>query len=557
MGSKKSYVLYLLFAILLLLVTNGVGGLFYKRFDLTRTKRYTLSEAAERIVEKIDTAVRIDVLLGGRVPPEFRRLRDETRHLLEEFRAVNTNILFNFIDPLADEEAGNDTVEQLRQLGLAPAAVTNETRGGVSQELVFPWALASYGKKTVKIPLLKNKLGTTAEARITNSVQALEYAFTDAFVKLTLNKRKKIAMLKGNGELEDRYVADFITALSGYYDIAPFTLDSVAVNPEQTLNALGAYDLVLVAKPTEAFSDGEKYVLDQYLLNGGKMLWLVDKVRIEMADLYNENGKAPAVPRLLNLDDLFFKYGIRIAPVLVNDLYFTQIVLATGAGNTSEYTPVPWMYSPMVFSANDHPVNTNIEALRFQFANAIDTLSNAITKTVLLTSSPLSKRVGVPTEISLDMVKQQPDRATYNDGLIPLAVLLEGNFTSVFRNRVKPFSLKQMKDEGVATKVIVISDGDLIKNAIRNGKPLELGYDKWTNNFYGNKEFLLNCVNYLLDDTGVINIRSKKLTLAFLDQEKVSTRRMLWQFITIGLPLGLLLLFGGLFYIFRKRKYTV
>ncbi|MEM9687066.1 MAG: gliding motility-associated ABC transporter substrate-binding protein GldG, partial [Bacteroidota bacterium] len=455
--------LYLVLAILLLLVTNGIAGIFYKRFDLTRTKRYTLSEAAKRTVEEIDATIRIDILLGGRVPSEFRRLQAETRYLLEEFRAVNTNILFNFVDPLADEEAGNETVEQLRQLGLTPAAVTNEARGRLSQELVFPWALASYGKKTVRIPLLKNKLGATAEARITNSVQALEYAFTDAFVKLTLNKRKKIAMLKGNGELEDRYIADFITALSGYYDIAPFTLDSVAVNPEQTLNALGTYDLVLIAKPTEAFSGKEKYVLDQYLLNGGKMLWLIDKVSIEMEDLYNENGTSPALPRMLNLDDLFFKYGIRIATVLVKDLYFTQIVLASGEGNNSQYTPVPWVYSPMVFSANDHPINTNIEALRFQFANAIDTLSNAITKTVLLSSSSLSKRVRTPTEISLNMIKQQPDRATYNDGLIPLAVLLEGNFTSVFKNRVKPFSFKQAKDEGVATKVIVISDGDLIK----------------------------------------------------------------------------------------------
>ncbi len=557
MPGKRSYPLTIAVAFLVLIIVNGIASRFHKRLDLTANQRYTLSEASKDIIRKIESPVVIDVLLGGNVPSEFKTLQKETRYVLEEFNTINSAIKFNFTDPLEDQIIADETIDQLQQLGLTPTSITSEEGGKFSQELLFPWALANYGAKTVRVPLLKNKLGATTEERITNSVQALEYAFTDAFVKLTLEERKKIAILKGNGELEDIYITDFLSTLKSYYNIAPFTLDSVAVNPEKTLHELREFQLVLIAKPTTAFTNKEKYVLDQYLLNGGTLLWLVDKVAVEIEDLYNETGKTLALPRDLNLDDLFFKYGIRVNPVLVNDLYFTQIVLATGEGNDAQYNPVPWLYSPMVFPANTHPINTNTEALRFQFANAIDTLPNTINKTVLLSSSPLSKPITTPTEISLDIIRQQPDKATYTKGGMPMAVLLEGRFTSVFKNRVKPFTISDAKAEGEETKLIVISDGDLIKNDLRNGQPLELGYDKWTNNFYGNKEFLLNCVNYLLDDTGVINIRSKALQLAFLDSKKVARKKGFWQFVTIGSPIVIVLISGWLFQWYRKRKYAV
>jgi gliding-associated putative ABC transporter substrate-binding component GldG len=254
---------------------------------------------------------------------------------------------------------------------------------------------------------------------------------------------------------------------------------------------------------------------------------------------------------------MFFSYGIRINPDLINDLYFTQIVLATGEGNNSEYNPVPWVYSPMVFSHNDHPINNNLEALHFEFANSIDTQSNDIKKTILLTSSPLSKTVGVPKEINLDIIKIEPNKESYNNGLQPLAVLLEGNFTSVYKNRIKPLALNNSKDDGESSKMIVISDGDLIKNQINNNSPLELGYDKWTNNFYGNKEFLLNCVNYLLDDTGLINIRSKEIAVAFLNKEKVARDKTFWKSLNIGAPLIFLAVIGLVFNYYRKKKYAI
>lgn len=260
--------------------------------------------------------------------------------------------------------------------------------------------------------------------------------------------------------------------------------------------------------------------MDQYMVQGGKSIWMMDQVNMEMDSIYAGGGEAIAVPRDLNLKDMFFKYGVRITPVLVNDLYFTQIVLATGEGNDSQYNPLPWFYYPMVFSQNNHPINTNIEAVRFQFTSPIDVLENDYKKTILLQSSPLSKTDGIPRVVSLDMINQQPDRELYNNGNLPLAVLIEGNFTSMYKNRVKPLRLQNTMEEGPENKMIVISDGDVIKNQLRNGRPLELGYDKWTSSFYGNKEFLVNSTNYLLDHTGLINIRNKKVSIPLLDVKK-------------------------------------
>src|SRR5690606_29429830 len=238
-------------------------------------------------------------------------------------------------------------------------------------------------------------------------------------------------VLKGNGELDDIYMADFLTTLRDYYNLAPFTLDSVAVSPKKTLRELRKYDMILVAKPTEPFSDEEKSVLDQYVMHGGKSLWLIDQVHAEMDSLYNESGKTYALPQDLNLGDMFFSYGVRINPVLINDLYFTQIVMATGEGSASRYDPYPWYYAPMVISEDNHPVNNNLEAVRFDFANAMDTLKNNIRKIILLSSSPLSKTVATPAEIDLDIITREPDKASYNNGNQPLAVLLEGKFNAV------------------------------------------------------------------------------------------------------------------------------
>ncbi|MCJ7466314.1 MAG: gliding motility-associated ABC transporter substrate-binding protein GldG [Maribacter sp.] len=542
-------------ALILLILINVLATFLHKRFDMTEDHRYTLSQAALNTVAKFNTPVIIDVLLDGNLPQEFSKLKTETRLILDEFQAKNKNIKFNFIDPLEGVEQIDGAITDLQSLGLTPTRITVEDESKVSQEIVFPWAMVNFNNTTVKVPLLKNRLGATTEERVNNSVQGLEYAFADAFTKLGMKVKKRIAVIKGNGELDDRYLADMLTTLREYYNIGAITLDSVATNPQKVLDQLEGFDLALIAKPTTPFTDAEKYVMDQYIMNGGTSVWLIDQVNIELDSLFNEKGSAMAFPMELNLNDFFFKYGIRINPTLITDMYFTQIVLATGEGNSSEYNPVPWLYNPMVFSKNNHPINNNLEAIRFQFASSIDTLKNKNKKTILLQSSPLSKIEGTPKQISLDIINTPPKKEMFNHGNQPMAVLIEGEFNSAYANRIKPIKILKNLDKGKPNKMLVVADGDIIKNQIRNNRPLELGYDKWTNNFYGNKEFLLNAINYLLDDAGLINIRAKQVRIPFLDTDKISKEKTQWQLINIGLPLFLTLAMGLLFNYFRKRKY--
>lgn len=557
-----------LFVIAGIIILNVLSSYVYKRFDLTQDNRYTLSEAAKNTIATVESPIIIDVFLKGNFPPEFKRLQTETRQLLEEFSAYNSNIKYNFVNPLEGEKNPEAVQKSLQQLGLTTAQVEVRENGKVSTEFVYPWALANFGTKTVKIPLLKNQLGTTSEERVNNSIQNLEYAFADGFNKLVAPKKRKVAVLKGNGELDDRYIADFFKTLKEYYYIAPFTLDSAAVSPQKTLKDLASYDLVVVAQPTEAFSDSEKYILDQFIMQGGASLWLIDATGQQVEE---NSGKTLAYPMDLNLNDLFFKYGVRINSNLIKDMISAPIVLASGTENDSQYNRYPWFYYPLTASENNHPIVTNIEAVKFEYASQIDTLPNTVKKTVLLGTSTITKLVGLPNEISFDrdipqniqVVNEGPNLEEFGAGSIPLAVLLEGKLTSAFNNRIKPFKLAGSsqnrltdKTESTNAKMVIISDGDIIKNQFQGNRPLELGFDKMTQSFYGNKEFLLNTVNYLLDDDGLINIRTKEIAVPFLDTQKSIQERTQWQLINLLLPLGLLAIFGIGFNYYRKHKYA-
>lgn len=402
-------------------------------------------------------------------------------------------------------------------------------------------------------------MGATTAEKVVSSVQHLEYAFADAFNKVTKEKEKKVAVIRGNGELHDIFMADFIKQIRESYYIGPFTLDSVSKDPQATLKALQKYDLAIIAKPTERFSEEEKQVLDQYIVNGGKTIWMIDAVQIEMDSLYNDRGASLAYPRDLNLNDMFFKYGFRINPDLIKDEQATPIKLASGnQGSETQYQQYFWKYSPFVYPESENPIVKNMGGIKFEFANPIDTLRNNIKKTILLRSSQYSKKVGTPVTVQLDMVAEQTKPQDYQGaGYLPMSVLLEGKFRSMYENRILPFKDAGFKTEGKAGKMIVISDGDVVKNQLdKNNRPMELGYDKWTNNMFDNREFLLNCVNYLLDDTGLINIRSKDVDLPMLDKEKVYEEYTQAKLITVGLPILVLAIFGVLFTYLRKKKYS-
>ena len=545
--------------IVLLLVVNTIGSFFFFRFDLTKDKRYTLSPTSLQIIEQVKNPLYIKVYMQGELPAEFKRLQLETRQILEEFQGYNSNIVFEFIDPLEDEATSMDNIKELYRKGLTPINISVDDKGKQSQAMVFPWAIAVYDNKEVNIPLLKNIMGASTTDKVIGSVQHLEYSIADALNKITKEKQKKIAIIKGNGELHEAYIAKFLLQTKESYHIGPFTLDSVTKQPVNTLEALKKYDLAIIAKPTEAFSESEKQVLDQYIVNGGKTIWLIDQVVAEMDSLYSPTGSAMAFSRDLNLNDFFFKYGVRIYPDLVKDEQGSPIKLATGEqGSATQFQEFNWKFAPLVQPQSKHPIVKNLGGIKFDFANAIDTLKNGIKKTVLLQSSLYSKRIGTPTEINLNSVNEETTPSDYlNKGNISLAVLLEGNFHSMFENRVLAFDQTNFQASEKSGKMIVISDGDVIKNQLdKNLLPVELGYDQRSGNLYDNKDFLMNCVNYLLDDTGLINIRSKDLDLPLLDKEKVYENYTYIQFLTIGLPIVILAGFGFLFTFLRKRKYS-
>ncbi|WP_297696215.1 gliding motility-associated ABC transporter substrate-binding protein GldG [uncultured Eudoraea sp.] len=551
----RSVLISLLLGLLIIIGLNGLTSIVNPRVDLTADSRYTLSETTRSLTDQIDSPLIIDVLLGGDLPPEFSRLQTEVSQFLNQLHTENSLIKINFVSPLEDAENRSALIAELQSRGLTPANVSVEEEGKTTQELVFPWAMANYKNQTVRVPLLINKLGSTTEDRINASVQELEYAFADALTKLTIEEKKRIAILKGNGQLDDIYIADLLGELRNYYNLGVVTLDSVATNAQGTLESLNNFDMAILAKPSLAFTEEEKYVLDQFIVQGGKSIWLMDGARIELDSLLNETGSSIALPNELNINDLLFRYGVRLNPNLVNDMYCTQIVLASGEGSGSQYNPLPWVYHPMVFPWNDHPITENIEALRFLFSSSLDTVESSMQKTVLLRSSPLSKSEGIPKLISLELLNSAPDPKNYSGGGMPLAVLLEGPVHSAYTNRIAPVQLSDVKDTGPENSILVIADGDVIKNQLNEGRPIELGYDKWTNNFYGNKTFLLNAINYMLDERGLVALRSRAVNIPTLDLQKVADTRSTWQMINIGVPLMVLLGFGFTYKAWRKRKY--
>ena len=544
-------------ALVCLLAVNYIAKQWHTRIDLTQDKRYTLSEVSKKTLAKIQNPIVIDVLLKGNIPTEFKKLQTETIQLLDEYAAANNNIIVNFVNPLEGEEHPESVIQELINNGYQPLQITQNEAGKSSIEYIFPWAVISDGKKSERVRLFVNKLGATDQEQVQNSVQKLEYNFTDALYKFALDKKKKIAILRSNGALEDIYMADFLKTAREYYFIAPFTLDSVATNPEKTLHDLEKFDLLLVPKPTEPFTDAQKQVVDQYIMNGGRALWLIDNVAVSLEDMYKTGGMTMAMPVNLNLTDMFFQYGFRINYTLVNDLYFSEIIVATGDGSQTRYMPIPWVYNPLVISGNNHLINNHLDAVRFQFANSIDTLKNGVKKTVLLASSPFSKADGTPREINLRFDPNNQNKEAYKHGNIPLAVLLEGEFNSVYKDRIRPINLKEKSDRSKPTKMLVVADGDIIKNDIdsKNNIPLELGFDKWTSKYYDNKSFLQNALNYLLDDTEFLSLRNKKVQLAFLDKQKVAESVSSWQIKVFVYPLLLLILVMlSVLYFYRKKN---
>jgi len=546
MSKKLKHSIYLFIT---LIVLNIVSQDFYNRIDLTTDNRYTLAKVTKDIVANIDKQLIVKVYLEGDFPSEFKRLQIETRQFLEELNAKNSFIKIQFIRP-------NNQRERLIKVGMIPSQLTVKEDGKLSNAIIFPWAEIVYKKKTNIVSLLPNAAAQSQEDQLETAVENLEFSFSNAIYKLQEEKQKKVAVLSGNKELLDIQLYSFLSEVTKKHRLAKFTLDSVATNSEKSLQNLQQFDLAIIAKPTESFTEKEKLVLDQYIMNGGKTLWMLENVQADTDSLFKD-GKMLAYPRDLNLTDFFFSYGLRINVTLIQDLYAAKIPLATGnIGNKPQFQNLNWFYHPLVSGNQTHAISKNIAPVRLRFANQIDTLQNSLQKTVLLMSSMLTRKTGTPAIIALESIAEEPKEEDYSSGFQIFSLLIEGDFTSMYANRIKPFNIKKFSKKSSHNKMIVVSDGDIGRNQLQKGKPFDLAQDKWTGEQFGNKDFLLNAVDYLLDDNGLIELRNKNVQINLLDKERAYQERTFWQFVNIVLPLLVLLTFGFVFQYIRKRTYS-
>ena len=573
-GGDKSSWTKVIKPVVISAVMAWVGLNYAPKWDATADGRFTLSETTIEALEGLDQPIFIDILLSGDLPLSFERLSRETQSLLGRY-ADKQELLITQLDPTELASSDPALLEELAEFGIQASQVTVQRNARQESVLVYPYAMVTYGGRTVAVPLLKNTLGADLQERITESLRHLEYAFTDALIQLSRPKLKKIAIMRGNGEASDQNLTGFIEAIKPYYFVGPFTLDSVAQNPVGTLEALKGYDLMVIADPRKAFSPEEKLVLDQFIISGGRSLWLVDGAQVPQLD---ENGQTLAMGQSLELTDLLFAYGLRINPNLVLDVFSAPITLATGEV-AGDYTQFPWWFSPLAQDTGEHTITAHVDAVKLDYVSSIDTLTRGPKKTILLESSHRSKTLGLPYVIDLNreidtqiqMIQQASGDdssgpgaktnapfglAAFNQDAIPMGVLLEGSFESAFVNRVLPFDLKNPLDQSQDNKMIVIADGSIIQNKLQRGQPLPLGYDSWTKAQFGNKEFLLNAVNYLLGDSGLINIRKKQINVPFLDPELTTKWRSGFLALNLVLPLLLVGLFGGLIKWLRHRKYA-
>lgn len=557
--NKKRDIVALGLAIALLIMLNYIGSFVFHRFDLTTEKRYTLSDATKKLLKDLDDVVFVKVYLEGDFPAGFKRLRNETKEMLDEFRAYSdNNIEYEFINPSAssDKKVQNEIHKQLYEKGLDPTNLEVKDENGTSQQIIFPGAIVTYKGHSLPWQLLKTQMGRSPEAQLNNSIQSLEYEFASCIRNLSVHIRPQVAFIDGHDELDTLAVQDIADALSEFYSVKRVTIN-------EQLNALKKFKAIIIAKPDSSFTDKDKFIIDQFIMKGGKVLWLIDPLYTS-PDSLRRNGGTLSVPFNLRLDDMLFKYGVRINPDLIVDMQSSVIpVNVSMKGQPANIQMKPWIFSPLILPTGNHPIVKNLDVIKMDFVSSIDTVaSKGIQKTILLQSSKYSKTMLSPVRVDLRMVNMPQDEKRFNNSYRNVAVLLEGQFESVFKNHLDPKIAKDSaigyKADGVSSKMIVIADGDVIRNDIdyRSQKKLPLGYDKYTNQTYGNKNFLMNCMNYLCDDSGLIGVRARELTLRLLDKKKLKNERLKWQIVNTGLPLLGLVLFGIFYNIRRKRKYS-
>lgn len=553
----------LLLIIGIIIFINIIANYFFGAIDLTEEKRYTLSQSTHKVVKSVNENVFVKVLLDGDLPPGFKRLQNSTKELLDDLKDINPDIQYIFEDPLeGTTQEIKSRRNQLAKDGVIPVALTYNDGKEVTQKGIYPYALMSYKGRTSKISLLKEQnLGEEDEVVLNRSIELLEYKFANQLQKLTLQRKQNIAFSTGHGEVTFDKTIRLQRELENFYNVGRLNLDSLVVIDKQL-------DLLIVAAPQENFDNKAKFKLDQYIMNGGKVMWLIEKLN---SDLDSINKYRFYVPKdiVTGVDDLLFKYGARIQPNLVLDLECSAIPQVVGQQDGKPQTLMyKWFYHPLAIANRNHPIGKNLDRVNMFFPSSIDSVRTKykVDKTPILSSSPYSRYQLNPVRLNFEILKYPPQQDLFNKGPQTLGLLLEGEFESAFSNRITP-NLQETLDQlnitfqpkSVPTKQIVISDVDFMKNRVnsRTNKAEPIGYNIWEQKVYdGNKDFILNAIEYLMDDSGVLDSRSKEVKLRLLDAVKTKQERKKWQFINIGLPLLFLAFFGFLFNFIRKRRYT-
>lgn len=550
--SLKSPFGILLFVVLPLSIILMFSGI---RLDLTKEKRYTLSESTIKVLESIKKPVTVDVYLEGDFPASFKQLQSETRFMLEEFRKINPKIDFKFIDPIKTKMS-QDT---LMGMGMQPSILPDIKDGKVSQITLFPYAVVKQGRNGVSIPLVVQQANINADDQLRKSIENLEYNLVSNIKAVSTNKRKKVGVLVNQDELRPEEFQGFMNLALESYDAGPIIPKNNVELTLADLPLLKQMSALVIAKPRKAFTDGEKVILDQYIMNGGKTLWMIDAVNAEM-DTLTRSKKVMPFPVDINMTDFFFNYGLRINPALVKDVKkFALLKLVTGeVGGNPQYTSLPWPYFPLGIAENNNPITKNINPVKLEFPTSIDTLGGKKFKTnVLFESSERTLLKQVPNYVELSEIASVDSLGQMEKPSTPkiFAVALEGKFSSAYASRIERQSYPGFKATSPENKMIVIADGDVGRNKTHKGEPLPLGVDRLTDEQFGNEQFLRNALDYLLDDSNLMELRNRNIEERLLDRHRISEEKTNWQWFNLLLPLAIIGLLGGLFFWLRKKKF--
>lgn len=569
---RKQNIIRLLFSLVIIILVNIIGSYVFTRFDLTSEKRYSLSPTTKKMLRELDDVVFFKIYLDGDFPAGFKRLRNETKEMLDECRAYSNNIEYEFINPSAstNKKEREDTYQLLVERGLNPTQLQVKTKGGNSEQIIFPGALVSYHNREVPLSLLNSQIGTAPEQVLNNSVNQLEYNIVNAIRQLTVKDKPKIAFIEGHGELEKMRVLDITNALSDYYTVERVKIDEKVYSlakrdstKDGKIHVRNIYKAIIIAKPDSTFSEKDKFIIDQYIMRGGKVLWLIDPVNASMDSLQSSN-KTMGLAADIQLEDQLFNYGVRLNSNLLLDRTCLPIGMVTGnVGNQPQISLFPWYYFPAALVSSAHPIVNNLNAVKFEFVSSLDTTDlPGIKKTILLHTSKYTRISNTPALIDLEICRNEPGEGFFNSQEQAVAVLLEGKFQSLYKNRIPP-SVANNKyisfvDVSKPTAMIVISDGDVIKNQFlrSSGAPLPLGYDQDTRQTFGNKELILNSMNYLCDDSGLLMTRTREVKLRLLDHTRIESQILFWKVLNVILPIILVIAFGFIQSFIRKRKYA-